>query len=66
MISRKTKEKWTERIEYCWIRINKLNDWEADFISGMHYKWGWYKIELSLRESFKLSEIFYKLEVLDI
>ena len=66
MISVKTKEKWEKRIKYCKEKRMKMNDWECDFIRGIDIRWNYHKIELSLRQSFKLNKLFYKLERGDI
>ena len=66
MISIQTKKKWVIRIKYCKEKRSKMNDWECDFIRSMDLRWNYYKIELSLRQSFKLNKLFYKLESEDI
>lgn len=58
MISEKTKQKWNIRIDYCVEHQDELNDWELGFIESICLK----DKDLTIRESFKLGEIFHKLE----
>jgi len=66
MINLETKQKWTRRIEYCIKNKNKLNDWEFGFIKDIWNRWCYCNMELTIRQSFKLNIIFYRLEATDI
>lgn len=66
MISLETKQKWTFRIEYCIKHRNKLNEWEKELINSLFNRWCYCNMDLTIRQSFKLSDIFYTLEADDI
>lgn len=66
MISNKTKDKWKTRIIYCWEHRMKMDDYDFDFIRSIHIRFIYNKADLTLRQSFYLNRVFYKLERSDI
>ena len=66
MISKETKEKWVIRIAYCKGRRKFMDDYDCDFIRAIDLRWNSYKIELTIKQSFYLNNLFYRLERSDI
>jgi len=60
MINEERKKEWDERIKICFDHVNELNDWEQDFIHSMK-RIRSFKCDLTIRQSFKLNKIFYKI-----
>jgi len=61
MISDTTRHKWRIRTDYLIDRDDKLNDWELGFIENMDRildRGG----DLSIAQSFKLGEIFKRID----
>lgn len=66
MISAKTRDKWKRRIKYCKKRRVKMNDSECDFMRYVDVLLNFHRVDLSLEESFRMYDIYYKLEKGDI
>ena len=66
MISRKTREQWSSRIKYCIENQSGLTDWELGFIESLNsmrcFKDNELNMDLSLKQSYKLGEIYHRLE----
>lgn len=62
-ISEKTRAEWDRRIRFLELIAGpkRLNDWEWDFVSHMEALRN-YGFDLSLRQSFKLGQMFHKFE----
>ncbi len=61
MISEERKERWTARIEYCIKYEDRLNGWELVFMHSIRDRWCTFCMELTLKQSYKLNDIYYKL-----
>ncbi len=51
---------WSKQLDYCIEKQEKLSDWEIDFMSSIYKDFN-EKRELSIRQSFKLNEIYNKI-----
>jgi len=60
-ISNQTRRKWAKRVAFCLEQQNLLTDWELDFIESIDKQLD-EKNDLTLRQSFKLGEIFKRME----
>ena len=60
-ISNQTRRKWAKRVVFCLEYQNLLTDWELGFIEKMDILLD-QNVDLSLRRSFKLGEIFKRVE----
>jgi len=58
-----TWEKWRRYTAFCIKHMDKLNDWEVDFIDGIAEMLDMNPPrELSIKRSFKLGEIYHRLD----
>lgn len=55
-ITDEMRQKWNERIEFCIDNQGKLSDWEREFIDSIYGK-----NDLSIKQSFKLGEIYRRI-----
>jgi len=63
MLKEKIKTEWDKRIRFLEMVAGPgmLNDWEWDFVAHMEAIRG-YGYDLSIKQSFKLGQIFHKFE----
>ena len=61
-----TKRSISMDIAYCKGRRKFMDDYDCDFIRAIDLRWNSYKIELTIRQSFYLNNLFYRLERSDI
>lgn len=55
------REKWRHRVNFCKKHPNKLNDWMLGFIDSLDAQLSSGR-DLSLKQSFKLGEIYHEIE----
>ena len=60
-ISNQTRRKWAKRVAFCLEQQALLTDWELGFIEDMDRLLD-KKIDLRIGQSFKLNEIYHKVE----
>ncbi len=60
-ISNQTRRKWAKRIAFCWDQQDLLTGWEIGFIESIDKQMD-EENDLTLRQSFKLGEIFKRVE----
>ena len=60
-ISDQTRRKWAKRVAFCLEYQDLLTDWELGFMEKMDILLD-KEIDLSIRRSFKLGEIFKRVE----
>lgn len=61
MIEEERKAMWKERLAFCIKYTDRLSDWEIGFIDSIDSQFD-KKGELTLKQSFKLGQIYHKLE----
>ena len=63
LVSDETRKKWRERVDYLLEEehASRLNDWEAGFVQDMEQRLANEK-DLSLAQSYRLNEIFHRIE----
>lgn len=60
-ISNQTRRKWAKRVAFCWEQQDLLTDWELGFIEDMDRLID-SGTDLRLGQSYKLNEIYHKVE----
>lgn len=60
-ITPELRAKWKHRAEYCADHVSKSNEWQVGFIDSISAQLQEGR-DLSLRQSFKLSEIYHEVE----
>lgn len=61
MVNEKISSKWRPRAKYCSKHSSELNDWEQAFVDDIIAKLDRNE-ELTIKQSFKLGEIFHRIE----
>jgi hypothetical protein len=61
MITQEMRDKWTRHIAFCKKHTNKLDEWSLGFIDSID-KLISEKKDLTIKQSFKLGEIYHKIE----
>jgi hypothetical protein len=63
LVSDETRKKWRERVDYLLEEdhASRLNDWEAGFVQDMEQRLANGR-DLSLAQSYRLNEIFHRIE----
>lgn len=61
-VTDQTRRKWAKRIAFCLKYQDILSDWELGFLESIINRLSDEKVDLSLKQSFKLGEIFKRVE----
>ena len=61
-VTDQTRRKWIKRVAFCLKYQDILSDWELGFLESIINRLSDEKVDLSLKQSFKLGEIFKRVE----